>query len=67
MTDTTPEPYAALSEPQRARVDALNAARVALAARSAFTAAPPPDALDLVQVARWILDGRDPWATGEPE
>lgn len=62
-TDTaTPKPPA-LSEDQRARAAALDAARAVLAARSALSSS-APDAMDLVHVARFILDGRDPW--GDP-
>ena len=50
----------ALDPVQRARVAALKAARDVLAVmRIAGSSAAV--ALDLVNVAQWIMDGRDPW------
>lgn len=46
---------------QRTRVAALRAAREALTARSPLGGPSAPDALDLVNVAQWIVDGNDPW------
>jgi len=50
----------ALDPVQRARVAALKAARDVLVSRG-FASSAAADALDLVNVAQWIMDGRDPW------
>lgn len=45
-----------------ARAHALEVAREALIGRpGAFQSQKGPDALDLVNVASWIVDGQDPW------
>ena len=53
-----------LSERQRARVECLRAARECLVARAPFPTSGAPDVLDLVNVARYIETGEDPWPVG---
>lgn len=67
MTDTTATPNP-LKPSQRRRVAALEASRdVQTSRRSASVLASPsttpPDAIDLVTVAQFILTGEDPWPT----
>lgn len=64
----TPEPARAahLSDAQLARVEALEASRRVQNRPDGFAKAAGPDPLDLVAVARFILDGDDPWADPEP-
>jgi hypothetical protein len=52
----------ALDPEQRARVAALRGARDALVKRGPWLVAGAADAMDLVNVAGWILTGNDPWA-----
>jgi hypothetical protein len=53
-----------LDDQQLARAEAIDRARAALISRSGGFApgTTGPDAIDLVNVAGWIIDGRDPWA-----
>jgi hypothetical protein len=46
---------------QVARAAALRVAREVLAGRNLTGMQPPVDAVDLVNVAGWIMDGMDPW------
>jgi hypothetical protein len=59
------KPVSVLSERQKARVEALKAAREVLAARNVLSSG-PADALDLVNVAMYIETGEDPWPSGLP-
>lgn len=52
----------ALTVRQRARVECLRAARDCLVARGPFPTG-APDVLDLVNLARYIETGEDPWPT----
>lgn len=60
MTTITPEPNA-LDPDQRARAKALHEARSVLIARPNPLAQGAPHVVDLVTVATWVIDGRDPW------
>lgn len=53
-----------LTSQQRARVEALKAARSVLTT-TGFASSTGPDAIDLVSLARYIVTGDDPWA-GDP-
>lgn len=44
------------------RYEALRVARNVLT----YASSPPPDIVDLLAVAQWVLDGRDPWPTKPP-
>lgn len=57
------EPYPALSQQQRARVEALQAARTVLVSRSPMTSG-KADATELISLASYIETGRDPYASG---
>lgn len=66
---TTPNLESHLNAKQRARAEALNEARAVLAHRGPL-ATSAVNAIDLVNVASWILTGHDPWlgdATETPE
>lgn len=58
------EAYPSLSEQQRARVEALTAARSVLVQRSPMTSG-KADATELVSLATYIETGRDPYAGGQ--
>ena len=56
MTETT------LTVEQQQRADALRAAREVIVTRTpGFVGSTDVDAVDLIAVAQFILDGRDPW------
>lgn len=55
------EPYPNLSAEQRARADALRAARTVLAAKAMLSSS-AVDPVDLISVARYVMTGEDPWA-----
>lgn len=59
MTEQTPAP--ALRRKQRALIAALIAARDVLTAPQGFATRSVPDAVDLVSLARYIVEGNDPW------
>ena len=50
-----------LDDQQLARAEALDRAREVLTAKG-FVSSSAADAMDLVHVAGWIIDGRDLWA-----
>lgn len=56
-----------LSAEQHARVGALREARSILAGDRTSLVARPVDAIDLINVASWILDGIDPWAPADDD
>ena len=62
MTNTTPPTEASdvLTTVQQQRTVALTHARRVLTAKG-FASDSGADAIDLVAVAGWIIDGRDPW------
>jgi hypothetical protein len=60
MTTTNITRWPALDNTQLARVDALQAARSVLAVPG-LAGAGTVDAIDAVNVASWIIDGKDPW------
>lgn len=56
-----------LDDTQLARAEALDRARKVLTAKG-FASDGAADAMDLINVAGWIIDGRDPWAEhSEPD
>lgn len=55
MTDTT-----TLNVEQCRRAEALRLARDTITGKNVFGVPAAPDALDLIEVATWIIDGRDP-------
>lgn len=56
-----------LDDRQLARAEALDRARKVLTAKG-FASDGAADAMDLIHVAGWIIDGRDPWAEhSEPD
>lgn len=59
MTDT---PNTVLTTEQRARAEALRLARDTITGKNVFGAPAVPDALDLIEVATWIIGGQDPLA-----
>lgn len=64
MNETTDEqPYPSLSGAQRARVEALTAARGVLVQRS-IAGSGKADATELVSLATYIETGRDPYTSG---
>ena len=60
MTTTANTVESHLTADQLARAEALSEARTVLASRGPLHTG-PVDAIDLVNVAGWILTGRDPW------
>lgn len=66
-TMTTTETTSTLTVEQQQRAEALDRARKALTAKG-FASDGAADAMDLIHVAGWIIDSRDPWAEhSEPD
>lgn len=63
-TMPAPEEGDPLTGGQRQRAEALTCARNVLASRS-LTTVQSVDAVDLVNVASWIVSGIDPWGSHE--
>lgn len=58
---------ALFTDEQRTRARALDAARAVLVQRGAFNSSAVSSVVDLITVAQWIIDGRDPWPPDEDE
>lgn len=55
------------TDDQRARAKALDAARAVLVQHGPFNSGEVSSVVDLIAVAQWIIDGRNPWPSKDED